>query len=288
MSKRSRRSVGFVLQALRPLLRVPPLLVWAVMGAPLSLRAATVRGTPEHRNRVRARITRIWMRGLLLILGIRVRTRGVETLPAGALLAANHLSWLDILVLSAATGSTFVSKAEVASWPVLGAFARAGGTVFVRRGDGRSAVLVREAMAAHLRAGGRLVFFPEGTTGDGRAIRHFRPRLFAAALEAGVPVSAVALHYRTRGGESCVSEIAFVGEETIVANLFKLLARPRLDAEVVVGPAHRPTSGEDPRALAAAAEAFVRAAYSRLQTGGALPPGEELLALGDFQEAPES
>jgi 1-acyl-sn-glycerol-3-phosphate acyltransferase len=282
------KRVGWAAWSGRYLVRVPLLLLWGLVGTLLSARAACVMGAPARRNRVRARITRVWMRGLLLILGVRVRARGVENLPPASLLAANHLSWLDILVLSAATECTFVSKVEVASWPILGAFARAGGTVFIRRGDGRSAGVVRDAMARHLRAGGRLAFFPEGTTGDGHAIRRFRPRLFAAAADAYVPVCPVALHYRERSGESCTAEVAFVGEETIAANLVKLLARPRFDAEVVVGRPVAVPPDADLRALAATCESFVRSVYERLlETGSALPE-EAALAANDFQEAPES
>ncbi len=284
----SRRHVGPAVLVVRHLVRVPLLLLWVVAGALFSARAACVRGTPIRRHRVRARVTRTWMRGLLIILGVRVRAQGVETLPPTVLLAANHLSWLDILVLAAATESTFVSKAEVASWPVLGPFARAGGTVFVRRGDGRSALQVRAAMARHLRIGGRLAFFPEGTTGDGRAIRHFRPRLFAAAVDASVPVCPVALHYRDRDGESCVTEVTFVGEETIVANLLRLLARPRFDAEVVVGPVLRPLPEQDLRELAAACETFVRSVYTPLTAPGPAPVGEATAPASDFKEVPGS
>jgi 1-acyl-sn-glycerol-3-phosphate acyltransferase len=284
----TRRHVGPAAVVLRQLVRVPLLLLWVVVGVFLSLRAATVRGEPARRNRVRARITRVWMRGLLRILGIRVRSYGVDALPSTVLLAANHLSWLDILVLSASAESTFVSKAEVASWPVLGPFARAGGTVFVRRGDGRSALEVRAAMAHHLRDGGRLAFFPEGTTGDGRAIRHFRPRLFAAAADASVPVCPVALHYRERSGESCSAEVAFVGEETIVVNLLKLLARPRFDAEVLVGLARRVSPEDDLREIAAGCETFVRTAYTRLRAPGPVPLEETALAAAGLKEIPGS
>lgn len=257
-------------------LRLPLLFLWVLVGIPIAIRAACVTGSPARRVRLRARLTRLWMRGLLLVLGVRVRACGAESLPRPALLAANHLSWLDILVLSACTGSTFVSKAEVARWPLLGWFAQVGGTVFVRRGDGESALEVRRAMADHLRQGARLVFFPEGTTGDGHAIRRFRPRLFASALEAGVPVCPVVLHYRERTGVGCSPEVAFVGEETIVANLLRLLARPGFDAEVVVGPALGTGLGGEPRTLAHEAEAFVRQTYETLASRTApLPAARE-------------
>lgn len=260
----SKGTVGFAVLFARHLVRVPGLIGWIVVGIPLALLAALAPGSPARRLRLRARLTRIWMRGLLVVLGVHTRVRGLEGLPRPVLLTANHLSWLDILVLSAVTGSIFVSKAEVANWPLLGWFARAGGTVFVRRGDGDSAREVHRTMTAHLRAGARLVFFPEGTTGDGSTIRRFRPRLFESSLETGVPVCPVTLHYRERTGRSCSETVAFVGDETIVANLLRLLARPRFDAEVVLGPVLETDGLRDTRSLAQAAERVVRTTYDRL------------------------
>lgn len=134
-----------------------------------------------------------WYRRLLRILGVVVQREG--SAPAGACLAvANHVSWLDIIVLGAQLDAVFVSKAEIGAWPLVGGFARHTGTVFLPRGAGRT----QEATAGLTRAlasGRVVVLFPEATTNAALAPKRFHARLFAAAIEAGVPVQPLALHY---------------------------------------------------------------------------------------------
>ncbi|MCV6587055.1 MAG: 1-acyl-sn-glycerol-3-phosphate acyltransferase [Marinibacterium sp.] len=129
-------------------------------------------------------ITRCVCRGALRILGIRLTVHGTVSDRAGALVA-NHASWLDIFTLNACTTLYFVSKAEVASWPGIGWLARATGTVFITR-DRRDARAQTDLFRARLGAGHRLLFFPEGTSSDGRRVLGFKPTLFAAFFDDGL------------------------------------------------------------------------------------------------------
>ena len=114
----------------------------------------------------------------LRVLGLRLTRTGMPMPERGALVA-NHASWLDIFALNAAARVFFVSKAEVADWPGIGWMARATGTVFIRR-DRADAARQKLVFEARLRAGHRLLFFPEGTSSDSLRVLPFKSTLFAA------------------------------------------------------------------------------------------------------------
>lgn len=202
----------------------------------------------------RERVAQAWSRRLLAIFGLRLRVEGAP-LRGAHMTVANHVSWLDIPVLSAQEPTRFVSKSEVREWPVAGWLARAAGTFFLRRGRGGSAPLL-ERLVPHLRSNGSVVVFPEGTTTDGRQVLPFHPRLFEAALEAGVPVQAVTLHYGlSRDGDNIAP---FIGADALVPHLMRLLREPTLTVRVLYGPPIYPAGSREK--LAQEAETFVRAA----------------------------
>jgi lyso-ornithine lipid O-acyltransferase len=114
------------------------------------------------------------------ILGITIDLVG--TPPQGSsLIAANHVSWLDIVVLSAVAPCSFIAKREVGTWPLFGSLARLQRTVFVDRHKRHSTDRSRKGIAARLADGETLVLFAEGTSGDGASVRHFKSSFFAAA-----------------------------------------------------------------------------------------------------------
>lgn len=123
-------------------------------------------------------------RAALMILGLRLEIRGRSMRRRGAIVA-NHAGWLDIFTLNAATRIYFVSKSEVATWPLIGTLARVTGTVFINR-DARDARLQKEIFEARLRVGHRLAFFPEGTSTDGLRVLPFKTTLFAAFFAHGL------------------------------------------------------------------------------------------------------
>ena len=123
-------------------------------------------------------ITQAVCRTAFVIMGIGYRVQGRPMLHKGAIVA-NHASWLDIFALNACQRVYFVSKAEVARWPGIGWLARATGTVFIAR-DRRKAKAQEGLLAERLRAGHRILFFPEGTSTDGRRVLPFKSTLFSA------------------------------------------------------------------------------------------------------------
>jgi 1-acyl-sn-glycerol-3-phosphate acyltransferase len=145
--------------------------------------------------RAQAWLMQHWCRATVYIVGTHIRVRG-EPCEQPVLVACNHKSWLDIVVLGATLHGTFVSKAEISNWPLFGFFARSGArTLFVSRGELHSFQTLGGELIGRLHAGERVIFFPEGTVSGTAALLRFKPRLFAAALAAECAVQPVALAY---------------------------------------------------------------------------------------------
>lgn len=170
---------------LRAILRAVPLvgITFGGLGLLLVLRIAE-RPIFGRVRPVTPFITQAVCRAALVILGIRHRIEGRPITGQGAVVT-NHSSWLDIFALNARQRVYFVSKAEVAGWAGIGWLARATGTLFIER-DRRRAVDQVRTMEERLHAGHQLLFFPEGTSTDGRRVLPFKPTLFAAFLTEGL------------------------------------------------------------------------------------------------------
>ena len=173
---------------------------------------------------------------LLDAVAVEVEVRGARPLLAGpVLLVANHVSWIDVQALGAVAGTRFVAKSEVRDWPVVGAMAARFGTLFIRRRSLRDAARVKSELAKLLVTGERVVVFPEGTTTDGSRVGPFYAALLQAAVDAAIPVQPVAVRYRELDGAPSPAA-AFVDDMTFADSLARVLARPRLVAELTFGP----------------------------------------------------
>jgi len=151
------------------------------------------------------------------------------------LLVANHISWLDIVVMHAARHCRFVSKGDVHHWPVVGSLADAAGTLYIERESRRDAMRVVHHMAERLQAGDVLAVFPEGTTGDGAHVMPFHANLIQAAIAAGAPVQPVALHFADQVTRSLSFAPCYVGDDTLLQSLWRTLTTPNLEAVVSFG-----------------------------------------------------
>ncbi len=186
-----------------------------------------------------------WSHRLLEILGVALHCRGRPPHSA-ALIVANHLSWLDIPAISACSHAAFLSKESIRYWPLVGWFARAAGTVFIRRGKGEAGQ-VAEAIAQRLKGDRQLAIFPEGRIGEGHEVQRFFPRLFAAAIETHTPVVPVALRYCYRGRPD--DAVIYRPGRTFLGILFRLLAREGSEVELFFCDPIDP-EGKDRRTLA--------------------------------------
>jgi len=164
--------------------------------------------------------------------GIRLRVTG--RLPQGGLMVSNHLSYLDILVFSAALPVFLVSKVEIGSWLFFGILARAGGALFVDRSSRASAEATTELIAERLRGPVPVLFFPEGTSTDGTQVLRFHSRFFIPAVEAGLPVTAAAVRYRP-SDDSPESTLCWFGDAAFAPHLLKSLGGPDFSAEIHFG-----------------------------------------------------
>ncbi len=175
-----------------------------------------------------------WCAGMLRCLGVSVDARGAAVRPGPVLVVANHISWLDILALTAVHPMRFVSKADVRRWPVLGWLVGCGGTLFIEREKKRDALRVVHQLAEALKAGGALAIFPEGTTSDGHGLLPFHANLLQAAIAAEAPVQPVALRYSD--ARSPVSAAAaYVGDTTLLGSLWRVAMASglKVDARVL-------------------------------------------------------
>jgi len=150
-----------------------------------------------------------------------VRTVGAPV-AEHSLLIANHVSWLDIPMLSGATGCAFVAKDELRNNPVMRWLCIENGTVFVDRGDRTGIAAQTARMRRSLETGRPLTLFPEGTVGDGGTLLPFRPALLSAfaPTPAHIPVRPVAIDY-----EGAAREFGWPEGESGVANFLRLLGR---------------------------------------------------------------
>jgi 1-acyl-sn-glycerol-3-phosphate acyltransferase len=169
----------------------------------------------------RRAIVQRWSVQMLRRLGIEVRVAGTAH-PAAVLMAANHVSWLDIPALHAsAPQARFVSKAAIAHWPLLGRLAHAGGTLFIERERKRDALRVVHEVADALRQGDAVAVFPEGTTGAGHGVLPFHANLLQAAITTATPVQPVVLRYSEPGLPVSVAA-QYTGQTTLVESLMKV------------------------------------------------------------------
>ncbi|MFI1989610.1 lysophospholipid acyltransferase family protein [Actinoplanes sp. NPDC020271] len=188
-----------------------------------------------------------WLaRTLLAALGVKLVQRGPVPRP-GSLLVANHVSWIDILVLIAVSPVRLVAKHDVRGWPGIGTTAGRSGTIFIDRTRPRHLPATVGEVAEALRSGRSVAAFPEGTTFCGAEHGRFRPALFQAAIDAGAPVVPTSISYDS-------TEAAFIGQDTLVDSLLRVARVRRLTITVITAPALRPMPGADRKALARAAE----------------------------------
>jgi 1-acyl-sn-glycerol-3-phosphate acyltransferase len=134
--------------------------------------------------KIRRRIPRLWHRVACFVLGLRVTVHGTPEKGRPLLLAANHASWKDILVLGSVTDVVYIAKAEVRRWPVFGVLARLQATIFVEREQRQKTGDQVDEIARRLADGEIVVLFPEGTTSDGNRLLEIKTSLFGAAASA--------------------------------------------------------------------------------------------------------
>lgn len=202
-----------------------------VLAGWLTIKLVFPRLSPPQRD---ARV-QVWALQMLRLMGIRVRVRGLPPTQGPLLLVANHISWLDILVLHAARHCRFVSKSELKHWPLIGTLATGAGTLYIERESRRDAMRVVHRMARSLGDGDILAVFPEGTTSDGRTLLPFHANLIQAAVAADAPVLPVALQFVETGSGQPSFAPCYIGDDTLIGSIWRTLTSPGITAVVSYG-----------------------------------------------------
>jgi len=167
--------------------------------------------------------------------GIRYHVEGQP--PTHGLVVSNHLSYLDVLILSAAMPCFFVAKMEIGGWPFFGEAARVGGTIFLNRSSMSSATTVAEMMSERFKLPLPVLLFPEGTSTDGSKVLRFHSRLIDPATSTGVPITAAAIRYVIEDGTP-ERKLCWFGDAVFFPHLMKALGTPGFTANVRFGQPH--------------------------------------------------
>jgi lyso-ornithine lipid O-acyltransferase len=220
---------------------------------------------------------RLWLpvalgRTLAALLRLDVVANRAALPEEPRLIVANHISWLDIVVFCCVEPVCFLAKREVESWPVVSTFARLQETVFFDRQRRRTIPAANAAMVRRMRAGRPVLLFPEGTTGDGSALRKFNSSHFAAARDLlattsdieTVWVQPVALRYSSPAA-------AWLGDATLLPHLWSLLKGEPIRCELVFGKPLAYARGESRKAIAGEAASAIVGMLASMARAADLP-----------------
>lgn len=208
----------------------------------------------------RTALIRGWSVRLLRILAVELRVHWHHDggLPGKSLIVANHISWIDIFLLSALQPARFIAKAELARWPVVGRLITSVGTLFIERERRHDTHKVNRRAADALANGDVVAVFPEGTTSDGTDLLRFHASLLQPIVDAEGHVQPIAIRYRTPAGRH-TSAPAYAGDTTFWGSFRSVLRERRLVAELHIAP---PVEARERhrRELSRAAEEAIRKA----------------------------
>lgn len=261
------------MQTLRAVLILTSFMALTVPLMPLQLALNSL-----NRNWAR-RFPNWYHRRVCSLLGLRIRQTGTIAHDRPILLVSNHVTWLDIPVLSAVAPVSFVAKSEVASWPFVSWLAKLQRTVFVERQRRGAVSQTTQEITGRLRDGDHIVLFAEGTSSDGNQVLPFRTSLFAAAkpsgdnaatLEQGISVQTLAIAYtHLHGmplGRSQRPTVAWYGDMEMAGHAWDLFKQGPLDVAIQVGEPVELATFADRKALARHTETQIRADMAVLLT----------------------
>ena len=220
--------------------------------------------------RLQRSIPHLCHRMLCALIGVRIRQVGTRSTASPALILSNHVSWLDISVISALSPVVFVAKSEVARWPVFGWLAKLQRTVFIDRQARHQTGAATRKIAGRLLGGDAVVLFAEGTSSDGTRVLPFRSALVGAVHHAlgnsahhtSIIVQPMSLAYVGFGGvpigRALRERVAWYGDADLIPHLARVLASGAVDVTVSWGEAIAYDMSADRKAIAREAEKSVR------------------------------
>lgn len=213
-----------------------------------------IRGPADAR--ARAQWLSRWTKRALVWLRVRIDVHG--EVPTHGLIVSNHLGYLDVMVLAAVAAPVFVSKLEVASWPVAGLLANVAGTVYIDRRRMADVVRVGASITPVIAQGQPIAVFLEGKSTAGDVVLPFRPALLEPAVAHDWDVTPTFLRYELPHGGDPAQDVCYWGDHVFVPHLLRLLGQREVRATVVFGPTERATAvAPDRRELAVSLRARV-------------------------------
>jgi 1-acyl-sn-glycerol-3-phosphate acyltransferase len=220
---------------LRGILRILHLFAHFAKGLYLSY--TRLHGTQSHDLSAEQHdIIRKWLHRSAEIIGIDIQVQGTST-QAPTFVVANHISWLDIIIISSVLPVSFLSKDEIRNWPIIGTLAAKAGTLFIRRGSKNGAAEAVELVKVKLKAGHSVASFPEAKTTDGTSVHVFHARLFAAAIETNTSIQPVALRYpplEEHATTKINAIVPYLVGLNLVQHAFRIMCAKRTIAEVTI------------------------------------------------------
>jgi 1-acyl-sn-glycerol-3-phosphate acyltransferase len=222
---------------------------------------------PRAALATRRRIIRWWSGRLLRVLRIAPIVEGAPPAGGGVMIVANHVSWLDIFLVSSVHATRFIAKSEIRDWPFVGWIVEKSGTLFIRRGGRVQLAQIAERIHAGLAAGDCIGLFPEGTTTEGDRLLKFHSALFESAASEGVRVYPAAIRYEHADGALC-REASFAGDITFMQSFARIVRQRRIVARITFG--EPIDAGMARRDVAMAAQARI-ATLLRLESPGSAP-----------------
>lgn len=220
--------------------------------------------------RLQRNIPHLYHRALCALVGVRIRQVGTRTADTPVLILSNHVSWLDICVITALSPVVFVAKSEVARWPVFGLLAKLQRTIFIERERRLKTGAATQEIAGRLLGGDAVVLFAEGTSSDGIRILPFRSALIGAVHHAlgesthhsAITVQPMSLAYVGFGGlpvgRALRERVAWYGDADLIPHFIGVLAAGAIDVTVTWGDAVAYDVSADRKAIARDAERAVR------------------------------
>lgn len=176
-----------------------------------------------------------WALQFLALWQIHLKVVGQPVPNGPALLVANHISWLDIVVIHAARHCRFVSKSDIRDWPLVGLLATGAGTLYIERTNRKDALRMVKDMATAMQEGDVVAIFPEGTTSDGRDLLPFHANLIQSAIQAQAPVQPMSLQFvDAQTGEITLAP-CYIGDDTLLGSMWRTLKAPSITAVVHFG-----------------------------------------------------
>lgn len=226
---------------------------------------------PHLSHTRQCRTLKTWSRQLLNILNVGIQIEGPQPAhgESGCLIVANHVSWLDIFALNAIHPARFIAKTEVRSWPIIGWLCDRSGTIFIERAMRQDASMINQQVSVLLKQGVCIGLFPEGTTTDGKQVGHFHSSLIQPAIDTGIKLCPIALHYQSNNSTP-ENPAAFIGEMALAQSIWKILRCPHLNALLAFTPVLQPTN-KNRRELARAAQQAIDQALQAIARQPATP-----------------